>query len=982
MGNNSEKPGPDDGSVATREVRFALVFYGGISLAIYMNGIAQEFLRMVRGSADNPGKLTSCEAVYRDLAKALAGEGGRTRLVIDIISGSSAGGINGIVLAKALAMGCENLNSLRDAWLEDADIDKLLDDQQLRNPRSPTRSLLSSNYMFEVAYRAIEGMKGESTGPLSPMIDLYVTATDLHGRKVDVELSSMRVSERAHKEVFHFVYDGEPRGMDGEPRGRNDFENENVMLAFAARCTSSFPVAFPPMSYNDIPQKMRDNDAPKANLFGSGDNSAGRLFADGGYLDNRPFGHAINAIPFRPNALPGERKLIFIDPFPETPPGKDAENKQNPPVEKKNEEIDFIANAVLAAFTLPGYETIREDIQSLQAGNRRLERLEELQKRLEADRKFNPSAASPARKPADLDDLDLADLISGKNPERGRYPDSYPMYHHLRVYGTTDLLAEILARMMKMDPEPDLTLYFRQVVRAWRNTKYKPYLTKEDRKNGVRSENAFLSKCDIAFRLRRLNDLRAAIDEVLEGAGPASPGAKSLRDLRGTVQTELTKLRDLGFRDLREIKRLDFDSGDQVGFGADLKKLYDMVKNEFEHAKHLPTLQARYDEAFQSFRGEYQEESVPATLGRVLSVVTEKIREEFDRSSDNIRDALQGSDFLTRYDAFHWHDVQILPFLEGSGIEEYSRVGVFRISPADSMILNDPKKLAGIRVGAFGGFLSKDWRRHDILWGRLDAADGIVTSLIPGSDDAATTARKEWSEKLHNAILLEEFGGDRKNEHRIAYLRWRLHRAGIGVDIEKNGERKSIASDEMAVKLFGQEIGPDKVHPVEQADIKAAYEKYTPLGPDRTSIANWGSRSMAIFSRMLDGLNSRSGTLSFAAPPTAALLRSGSVFITRLLHFAMPGSYRRFLVERGIMLVVLAGLVIAVGSLIFPGFPGGFGIQLATIAVFLWSLLYVLGRWLRKQSSGRDTVMWLLAIVVGALLVLAAVTNWRDLVGR
>ena len=39
---------------ATGEVRFAVVLYGGVSLAIYMNGIAQELLRMVRGSSDLP----------------------------------------------------------------------------------------------------------------------------------------------------------------------------------------------------------------------------------------------------------------------------------------------------------------------------------------------------------------------------------------------------------------------------------------------------------------------------------------------------------------------------------------------------------------------------------------------------------------------------------------------------------------------------------------------------------------------------------------------------------------------------------------------------------------------------------------------------------------------------------------------------------------------------------------------------------------
>jgi hypothetical protein len=34
-----------------REVRFAVVMYGGVSLAIYINGVAQELLNMVRATA-------------------------------------------------------------------------------------------------------------------------------------------------------------------------------------------------------------------------------------------------------------------------------------------------------------------------------------------------------------------------------------------------------------------------------------------------------------------------------------------------------------------------------------------------------------------------------------------------------------------------------------------------------------------------------------------------------------------------------------------------------------------------------------------------------------------------------------------------------------------------------------------------------------------------------------------------------------------
>ena len=53
----------------SQEIRFAVVLYGGVSLAVYMNGIVQELLSMVRGTADLPAgeKLKGTERVYREI---------------------------------------------------------------------------------------------------------------------------------------------------------------------------------------------------------------------------------------------------------------------------------------------------------------------------------------------------------------------------------------------------------------------------------------------------------------------------------------------------------------------------------------------------------------------------------------------------------------------------------------------------------------------------------------------------------------------------------------------------------------------------------------------------------------------------------------------------------------------------------------------------------------------------------------------------
>ena len=125
-----------------KEVRFALVMYGGVSLAIYINGVAQEFYSLVRSTADDGnGNLlpvrSKTEATYRKLACALGASGVcttlpevkiRSRFVVDILSGTSAGGINAVFLAKALSEG-QDFRVLEEMWLNQADISSLLNDR-------------------------------------------------------------------------------------------------------------------------------------------------------------------------------------------------------------------------------------------------------------------------------------------------------------------------------------------------------------------------------------------------------------------------------------------------------------------------------------------------------------------------------------------------------------------------------------------------------------------------------------------------------------------------------------------------------------------------------------------------------------------------------------------------------------------------------------------------------------------------------------
>ncbi len=127
-----------------KELRIALVCFGGASLAVYMHGITKEILKLTRASSalhaitdrrkrssaaffdvrDCADPEFDTEAIYFDLLRDI----GRTvelRVIVDIVAGASAGGINGIMLARALSHDLP-MGRLRDLWLENADVTELL----------------------------------------------------------------------------------------------------------------------------------------------------------------------------------------------------------------------------------------------------------------------------------------------------------------------------------------------------------------------------------------------------------------------------------------------------------------------------------------------------------------------------------------------------------------------------------------------------------------------------------------------------------------------------------------------------------------------------------------------------------------------------------------------------------------------------------------------------------------------------------------
>ena len=92
--------------------------------------------------------------------------------------------------------------------------------------------------------------------------------------------------------------------------------------------------------------------------------------------------------------------------------------------------------------------------------------------------------------------------------------------------------------------------------------------------------------------------------------------------------------------------------------------------------------------------------------------------------------------FPAIFDRYEIRDMFILPLDILANLGERDDIGFIRISPEAATYIEKPadKKLTGVRLGHFGGFLSREWRANDILWGRMDAAETIVKILLEGED--------------------------------------------------------------------------------------------------------------------------------------------------------------------------------------------------------------------------------------------------------
>ncbi len=987
------------------EKRFAVVMYGGVSLAIYINGVAQELLQLSAATADpSAGPSEGTAGVYRQIAEKL-----KARFVIDILSGTSAGGINAVFLAKALANG-GSMDILEGMWLDEGDIDVLINDRRsalegLKTGFASPRSLLNSRRMYKKLLQALDAMEptpetppaaaaaAEAASARGGEIDLFVTATDLQGMNTPVSLSDKVVHEYRHRQVFHF--------QKSPDENRNDFTKaDNPFLAFACRATSSFPFAFEPMRLADIDgaepdpkwerfyrdylldagqvdaKSKQDRQGARLAADGKFDVFTRRAFADGGYLDNKPFSYAVQAIASRRCDVPVDRKLLYIEPSPES-------------IRSELEILDppnAIEN-IAKVFTLARYETIREDLQAIRARNRLIERVRRI-----LDGTLEDIHGS--REKSDL--LSVNNWLSRDLQQMVvREGIAYGGYLRLRVSRLTDDLAEIITRQAGFELESDLFRSVHEVVRAWRDRRYYYYKGEGDQRHNF---NRFLRDFNLRFFIHRLRFTVANIDRLYrladdkaiwvgtQAAGPEEwdlpqtvvdrikrdggvpEFKKRLTGIRGELSSRLEEIYKLRRRLLvpeegseltRAVRGMGLSArgivatvlgpSSERGIRKAAKKVLEENTQAFsEIAALIRAIVQRADRHSDLCKvalglGELEwpghSELGQADLARELEKflggsggpepeITLKA-EGFEVAPKAPADAAAAATWAAGYyfRRFPQYDIVAFPMLQAYDIgEELDPVEVIRVSPEDAQRLSAAggRKLGGSAFMHFGAFLDRTWRKNDILWGRLDGAERIISSLLTGT--AHEDLIPEFTAQAHSAIFEEVFLGLRgcaapEEARRRGREMLDLLAASL---LGKNPQERSAAQAKIAA-LVGEEKVRQILDGVILGNLNIAsieglfkgYEVDRKLEPRGTLKSI--SRSVQVVGRMLGGMSQELSAEGSGKRAAAWITRMGRL-LWGLVEVATPHSLPRLFFKYWLALALLTAILMALfGGLVDGG---------------------------------------------------------------
>ncbi|WP_410648095.1 patatin-like protein [Amycolatopsis sp. cmx-4-54] len=293
----------DAGSPWPQEIRLAMTMVGGASLAVWMGGVATETSHLLQAS-----RTPESKSPYRALLDLL-----NATVSLDVLTGTSAGGINAACLGLAEAFR-SSPQVLRDTWISTGSLDNLIRDPGEKEPRS---LLDGDKVLLGDLKDALHRITDKATvKPDCPDITVLLTGTMIDGEttRFDDALGNL-VRDTEHRLLFRF----------DAPLWTDDVVGP---LALAARSTASFPGAFE-LSRMPIGGKTGPLHPDMTKYT---DVTRSHWLTDGGVLLNKPLRPALREIFERQSHSDVRRLLLYVVPTAEREAERVAVEPDRPPL--------------------------------------------------------------------------------------------------------------------------------------------------------------------------------------------------------------------------------------------------------------------------------------------------------------------------------------------------------------------------------------------------------------------------------------------------------------------------------------------------------------------------------------------------------------------------------------------------------------------------------------------------------------------------
>ncbi len=681
-----------------QDVRIALSMAGGVSLAVWMGGVSAELYRLTR--AGRSGAAEVYDGIL-DLTRSSAS--------VDVVAGTSAGGINGAVLAFGIANDIPSIDSLRRVWIETGTFDTLLRPISAAAPRS---LLQGDDVLYKELHRALGELWASRTshGHVDADVTLMMTTTLLDGRQIRFPDSfGTDIFEVDHRGVLTFTTvdadAGEPLSLDPPTPSGDDDPPGLYRLALAARSSASFPVAFE-ASYLPVDSKTPlATDSPVRYDMGRAVDfaDAGSRYAiDGGVLANRPLGPVLDAVSRRPADRYVRRVLALVVPDPSRAAARPPAKPDAPPT--------LAEVGIASALTIPRNQSLRSELEEIEDHNRRVGDVGSKRRGLVG---------------IDLEETALRVLPLYRERRSARSVES-TLHHLFTVHGSAtrspvdldEVRTQLRKERIRLIPD---TLEFGDEDRPW------PWGIATLRRMGA----AVVSLTNDAYSLIAPGDTHLAADLAAVKAATH----KTLADISRVRVTDGAYWADQWRALLASTDQPDTDAlnawarraYDGWPYGQDARAEREQqrtLERELSYGRRIAAEAIHLREVVSRFTPAPDGDTSLEELQRVLEVFAPGPPAEASHGSevDRTLARLLAAEVLELGEEEAAADQRIELIQISARTSDAFRYTV-RVPDADM-------KLASVRLGHFAGFYRKAWRANDWMWGRLDGAARIVQILL------------------------------------------------------------------------------------------------------------------------------------------------------------------------------------------------------------------------------------------------------------